>query len=85
VKYLILVLFSLLLFINNDSLALWEQDEAAYAGFAYNMVEREQYLIPDFELQKEYNTISKEYNMVLNYLNKNVTAKIFSKLMEGDL
>ncbi len=48
-KYLILVLFSLLLFINNDSLALWEQDEAAYAGFAYNMVEKEQYLIPDFE------------------------------------
>jgi 4-amino-4-deoxy-L-arabinose transferase-like glycosyltransferase len=49
VKYLILVLFTILLFINNDSLALWEQDEAAYAGFAYNMVEREQYLIPDFE------------------------------------
>ena len=48
-KYLILVLFTILLFINNDSLALWEQDEAAYAGFAYNMVEREQYLIPDFE------------------------------------
>lgn len=48
-KYIVLVLFTILLFINNDSLVLWEQDEAAYAGFAYNMVESGQYLIPDFE------------------------------------
>ena len=28
---------------------LWEQDEAAYAGFAYNMLEKDNYVIPDFE------------------------------------
>ena len=28
---------------------LWEQDEAAYAGFAYNMLEKDNYIIPDFE------------------------------------
>jgi 4-amino-4-deoxy-L-arabinose transferase-like glycosyltransferase len=48
-KYIFLSLFTVLLFINNDSLALWEQDEAAYAGFAYNMLEKNDYLIPDFE------------------------------------
>lgn len=48
-KYIFLSLFIGLLLINNDSLALWEQDEAAYAGFAYNMLEKNDFLIPDFE------------------------------------
>lgn len=48
-KYLVLLLFTILLFLNNDSLALWEQDEAAYAGFAYNMLETGNFIIPDFE------------------------------------
>jgi hypothetical protein len=37
-----------LLFVNNHSLSLWDQDEAAYAGFALNMLKTGQYLIPDF-------------------------------------
>lgn len=48
-KYALLLLFTILLFINNDNLSLWEQDEAAYAGFAYNMLEKDNYVIPDFE------------------------------------
>lgn len=48
-KYVITLLFVLLLFLNNDSLSLWEQDEAAYAGFAYNMLEKGDYIIPEFE------------------------------------
>ncbi len=34
--------------LNNDNLSLWDQDEAAYAGFAFNMVESGNWLIPDF-------------------------------------
>lgn len=37
-----------LLLINNNSLALWDQDEAAYAGFARRMIETGNYLVPDF-------------------------------------
>jgi 4-amino-4-deoxy-L-arabinose transferase-like glycosyltransferase len=48
-KYFIFILFIILLFHKNDSLCLWEQDEAAYAGFAYTMVETGEYAIPDFE------------------------------------
>jgi 4-amino-4-deoxy-L-arabinose transferase-like glycosyltransferase len=48
-KYFIFILFVILLFHKNESLCLWEQDEAAYAGFAYTMVETGEYAIPDFE------------------------------------
>ena len=48
-KYFFSSIFTFLLFINNDNLSLWEQDEAAYAGFAYNMLEKDNYVIPDFE------------------------------------
>lgn len=41
--------YIILLFIHNDALALWEQDEAAYAGFAYTMCETGNYILPDFE------------------------------------
>lgn len=34
--------------LNNNSIALWEQDEAAYAGFAWQMNHSGNYLIPDF-------------------------------------
>ena len=48
-KYFLFLLFVVLLFINNDILCLWEQDEAAYAGFAWNMLDSGNFLIPDFE------------------------------------
>lgn len=50
-KYRIILSFSafaLLLLINNWSIPLWDQDESAYAGFAYNMLENNDWLIPDF-------------------------------------
>lgn len=37
-----------LLIVNNHSLSLWDQDEAAYAGFAFNMLNTGQYLMPEF-------------------------------------
>jgi 4-amino-4-deoxy-L-arabinose transferase-like glycosyltransferase len=37
-----------LVFINNGKISLWDQDEAAYAGFAKGMVESGNWLIPDF-------------------------------------
>lgn len=35
-------------FAHNGSISLWDQDEAAYAGFAKNMIESNNWLIPDF-------------------------------------
>ena len=43
----LLAVFALLLF-GNNWVSLWDQDEAAYAGFAKNMVETGNYLIPKF-------------------------------------
>jgi 4-amino-4-deoxy-L-arabinose transferase-like glycosyltransferase len=37
-----------IIFINNGRVSLWDQDEAAYAGFAKQMVESGNWLIPDF-------------------------------------
>lgn len=37
-----------LLLINNWSIPLWDQDESAYAGFAFNMIEQNSWLIPEF-------------------------------------
>lgn len=48
-KYICFVSFFLILLLNNDKLCLWEQDEAAYAGFGYQMLETSNYAIPDFE------------------------------------
>ena len=36
------------LLINNWSISLWDQDEAAYAGFAHNMLHTGNWLVPDF-------------------------------------
>lgn len=35
---------------NNWSMPLWDQDEAAYAGFAKNMIDRSDYLVPEYFL-----------------------------------
>jgi 4-amino-4-deoxy-L-arabinose transferase-like glycosyltransferase len=46
-----LFIFLLLIFIllvNNWSIPLWDQDEAAYAGFGYTMSETGNWLVPDF-------------------------------------
>lgn len=46
----ILLLFSLItLIIFNWSIGLWDQDEAAYAGFAKRMLDTGNFLIPNFE------------------------------------
>jgi len=44
-----IVLWSILnLLINNGAISLWDQDESAYAGFAYTMLETGNWSIPDF-------------------------------------
>lgn len=45
---LLLLLFAAVLLLKNGSTALWEQDEAAYAGFAWQMNHSGNYLVPDF-------------------------------------
>jgi 4-amino-4-deoxy-L-arabinose transferase-like glycosyltransferase len=50
-KHIPLIYFLLLAFIvfaNNGNVSLWDQDEAAYAGFANEMIKSENWLIPDF-------------------------------------
>lgn len=42
------LLLAFLLFFGNQYISLWDQDEAAYAGFALNMVNSDNWLIPDF-------------------------------------
>lgn len=42
------VIICILTFIHNGTVSLWDQDEAAYAGFAKNMIESGNYLIPEF-------------------------------------
>lgn len=41
-------LMVLILFINNGSISLWDQDEAAYAGFGYNYLKSGDWIIPKF-------------------------------------
>jgi 4-amino-4-deoxy-L-arabinose transferase-like glycosyltransferase len=38
----------LILFSGNQLISLWDQDEAAYAGFALNMLESDNWVVPDF-------------------------------------
>lgn len=47
-KVLIFIGLAIILFINNGKLSLWDQDEAAYAGFAKRMIETHNYVVPDF-------------------------------------
>ncbi|MEL6987290.1 MAG: glycosyltransferase family 39 protein, partial [Bacteroidota bacterium] len=49
--YKIEILFGVIAFIlliNNWSIILWNQDEAAYAGFGMNMIQNRDYLVPEF-------------------------------------
>lgn len=43
-----ILILAILAFINNDYISLWDQDEAAYAGFAKTMLETGNWLVPDF-------------------------------------
>src|SRR6478752_3145184 len=50
-KYFFLVLWLtivLILFSGNQLISLWDQDEAAYAGFALNMLDSHNWIIPKF-------------------------------------
>ncbi len=47
-KILIFSGLALIVFINNGSISLWDQDEAAYAGFAKRMIETHDYTVPQF-------------------------------------
>lgn len=43
-----------ILIINNWSMPLWDQDEAAYAGFGKTMIETGDYLIPDYHFSHDH-------------------------------
>jgi 4-amino-4-deoxy-L-arabinose transferase-like glycosyltransferase len=45
---LIFALLAFILYFGNDRVSLWDQDEAAYAGFGKRMIETENYVIPQF-------------------------------------
>jgi 4-amino-4-deoxy-L-arabinose transferase-like glycosyltransferase len=47
-QLVVLLFLIVLLFINNGNVSYWDQDEAAYAGFALKMIETKNWLIPDF-------------------------------------
>ncbi len=47
-KILVFVALAAILFVNNGRVSLWDQDEAAYAGFAKRMIETHNYIVPDF-------------------------------------
>jgi len=42
------MLLVVIVIVNNWGISLWDQDEAAYAGFGYNMITTGDWLIPDF-------------------------------------
>lgn len=46
--FILVALFTTTLFLFNWSVGLWDQDEAAYAGFALRMNQTGNYLIPEF-------------------------------------
>jgi 4-amino-4-deoxy-L-arabinose transferase-like glycosyltransferase len=43
-----LLVVSFILFFGNNWVSLWDQDEAAYAGFAKTMIESGNWLMPEF-------------------------------------
>lgn len=51
--FLLGALFAILL-VNNWSMPLWDQDEAAYAGFGKTMIESGDYLIPDYYFSHDH-------------------------------
>jgi 4-amino-4-deoxy-L-arabinose transferase-like glycosyltransferase len=48
IPFFYFVFLFFIVFINNNNVSLWDQDEAAYAGFAKAMIESGNWLIPDF-------------------------------------
>lgn len=48
IPYLYFAFLFFIVFVNNNNVSLWDQDEAAYAGFAKNMVETGDWSIPQF-------------------------------------
>jgi len=46
--FLSFIAIFVLLLLNNHNVPFWDQDEPAYAGFAFNMLEQNQWVIPDF-------------------------------------
>jgi 4-amino-4-deoxy-L-arabinose transferase-like glycosyltransferase len=47
-QWYIVLIIAILLLVNNWSIPLWDQDEAAYAGFGYTMNESGNWLVPNF-------------------------------------
>ncbi len=47
-KILVFIGLAFLLFVNNGKVSLWDEDEAAYAGFAKHMIESKNYVVPQF-------------------------------------
>jgi 4-amino-4-deoxy-L-arabinose transferase-like glycosyltransferase len=47
-QFLIFLVLAFILLVNNWSIPLWDQDEAAYAGFGYMMNETGNWLVPEF-------------------------------------
>ncbi len=45
---LVFVALTAIVFVNNGKISLWDQDEAAYAGFAKRMIETHNYIVPNF-------------------------------------
>lgn len=48
IPILYFLLLAILVLINNGNVSLWDQDEAAYAGFSKGMLQSGNWLIPDF-------------------------------------
>ncbi|GAB4377424.1 MAG: hypothetical protein Kow0075_05890 [Salibacteraceae bacterium] len=46
--FTLFITIAILVFWGNDSVSLWDQDESAYAGFARNMLQTGDWLIPEF-------------------------------------
>lgn len=53
-QILILLLLVIILIVNNWALPLWDQDEAAYAGFGKTMIEKGDFLIPDYYFSHDH-------------------------------
>jgi 4-amino-4-deoxy-L-arabinose transferase-like glycosyltransferase len=48
IPFIYFLIITFIVFVNNNSVSLWDQDEAAYAGFAKEMIHSGNWLIPDF-------------------------------------
>ncbi len=47
-KIAVFAVLAAIVFVNNGNVSLWDQDEAAYAGFAKHMIETHEYSVPSF-------------------------------------